>query len=398
MRASIVSSAPEPGQWPIRAVTLTLFLITSAVNLQAPLYTVYARASHMGTTAQTLAFACYVAGLVPTLIVLGGLSDRIGRKVPLVVALLLTATATSLPMIWPRLEALAVARCLCGMATGLMAGSGTQFLVELQGDRSNAATRAARLVAAATSLGFGSGALATGLCLLAAPTQTTPPSYVVYLVCAAVGVVSLLPIREPSFARASNWLRLPVFLPQTLAYGFAILIAWSVVGMVIALVPVALATHGHTAWAGFTTFFVTSTGLLFQSMARKLPTLRSLRVGMLLVPCGFTILIAGVAMSSLPVLLFGALLASAACYGFTYLAGLAANAHHAHHATRARATSGYFLFAYFGFSVPVVAGGALADHVGVQSALWIFDGGVVLATIMLAVLSASAVQGCRRRW
>lgn len=391
----LVHSTAKAGPWPVRVVALTLFLITGAVNLQAPLYTTYARASQMGAGAQALAFACYVAGLVPTLIFLGGLSDRAGRKLPLIGALLLTSSATALPMMWPRLEALAAARGLCGIATGLMAGSGTQLLVELIGPRPAAAARAARIVAAATSLGFGCGALATGLCLLAAPSQQTPVTYGAYILCAACGVVLLAMIREPSFPRSSAWLRMPVFPRQTLNYGIAILIAWSAVGMVIALVPVALAAHGHDAWTGFSTFFVISTGLVVQPVARKLSPPRSLRLGMLLVPCGFTVLIVGVVFSSLPLLLSGAMLASAACYGFTYLAGLAANSTCSTDANRARATSGYFLFAYFGFSVPVIASGALADRVGVHSALWIFDGVIIVATVLLA-LSMASPHGKRR--
>ncbi len=386
MGDSVSAPAAKLGAWPVRVVALTLFLITGAVNLQAPLYATYARASQMGTGALTLAFACYVAGLVPTLIFLGGLSDRVGRKWPLIAALLLTATATSLPMIWPRLEAVAAARGLCGIATGLMAGSGTQFLVELIGPRPDATARAARIVAAATSLGFGCGALATGLCILAVPSQETPATYGAYLFLAACGLTLLGRIGEPAFTRSSAWLRTPVFPREAFAYSLAILIAWSAVGVVIALVPAALASHGHEVWTGFSTFFVISTGLVVQPLARKLSPPRSLRLGMLLVPIGFTVLVAGVVWSSLPLLLSGAMLTGSACYGFTYLAGLAAISASSTNANRARASSGYFLFAYFGFSVPVIASGALADQVGVRSTLYLFDGGLLLATILLAVL------------
>jgi MFS family permease len=378
-------SGSRADRWPVCVVALTLFLITSAVNLQAPLYTTYARASHLGAGAQTIAFACYVAGLVPTLIFLGGISDRFGRKWPLAIALLLTTVATAVPMNWPRLEALAAARILCGIATGLMAGSGTQFLVELLGCRSAASTRAAVIVAASTSLGFGSGALATGLCLLAAPSQHTPISYGAYIGCAVSGMVLLAMIRESSFSRSSSWLRMPVFVNGTLPYGIAIFIAWSASGMVIGLVPAALSSHGHDAWTGFATFFVIATGLVAQPMARKLSPTGSLRIGMLLVPCGLTVLIAGVVRQSLPVLLIGAMLVGAASYGFTYCAGLAANTANANDTNRARATSGYFLFAYSGFSVPVVASGLMADRIGVNWTLWFFDGWIVIATAMLAL-------------
>ncbi len=59
-------------------LALALFIATFAVNLQAPLYGAYAATSGVGATAVAVAFAAYVAGLMPTLLLLGGLfgSDR----------------------------------------------------------------------------------------------------------------------------------------------------------------------------------------------------------------------------------------------------------------------------------------------------------------------------------
>ena len=85
-----------------------LCLITLAVNLQAPLYTAYAELSGYGAAATASAFSGYVLGVLPVLLVLGGLSDRIGRKPPIVVALLLSMVATLVMALWPRLEALGV--------------------------------------------------------------------------------------------------------------------------------------------------------------------------------------------------------------------------------------------------------------------------------------------------
>ena len=85
-----------------------LCLITLAVNLQAPLYTAYAELSGYGAAATASAFSGYVLGVLPVLLVLGGLSDRMGRKPPIVVALLLSMVATLVMALWPRLEALGV--------------------------------------------------------------------------------------------------------------------------------------------------------------------------------------------------------------------------------------------------------------------------------------------------
>ena len=89
-------SRPTPAPTPairvprhaIPLLALQLFLVTFSVNLQAPLVPHYAAASGYGAGAQALAFACYVGALVPTLLLLAGLSDRVGRRLPLAAALL----------------------------------------------------------------------------------------------------------------------------------------------------------------------------------------------------------------------------------------------------------------------------------------------------------------------
>lgn len=90
----------------ISLLALALFAVTFAVNLQAPLYDAYAAESGVGVTAVAVAFAAYVGGLMPTLLLLGGLSDRIGRRIPIAAALLLGAAATALLALRPNWETL----------------------------------------------------------------------------------------------------------------------------------------------------------------------------------------------------------------------------------------------------------------------------------------------------
>ncbi|MAO28589.1 MAG: MFS transporter, partial [Roseovarius sp.] len=82
-------------------LALSLFTVTFAVNLQAPLYETYAAGSGRGAMAVTIGFAAYVAGLMPTLVLLGGLSDRVGRRGPIALALGLGGVATGILVIWP---------------------------------------------------------------------------------------------------------------------------------------------------------------------------------------------------------------------------------------------------------------------------------------------------------
>lgn len=114
-----------PKLLPVSILALSLFMVTFAVNLQAPLYDTCAAGSDIRATAVTIAFAAYVGGLMPTLLPLGGLPGRIGRRVPIALALILGAAATALLVYAPSWTSLVVARLLLGVGTGLATTAGT---------------------------------------------------------------------------------------------------------------------------------------------------------------------------------------------------------------------------------------------------------------------------------
>ncbi|QKQ74006.1 hypothetical protein [Nostoc sp. TCL240-02] len=79
---------------PALIVATAIFLITHAPSLQVPLYNTYAQIGGFGSGISAVAFSTYVAGLLPTLILLGGISDRIGRKTTILASLLSASLAT----------------------------------------------------------------------------------------------------------------------------------------------------------------------------------------------------------------------------------------------------------------------------------------------------------------
>jgi MFS family permease len=319
-------------------------------------------------------FACYVAGLLPILILLGGISDRIGRKIPIVTGLTCAFVATALVLIKPTLSTLAIARIVQGIGVGLGVAAGTAFLAEML-EGAHAPQRAAAYITVATSLGFGSGALLTSICIAIQDLQhhpdAAPFSYYLFLPVTALLAVAIARIPEYRAVRPGVWLRPPHFQRETLPQCFAIFLAWAITGMVIAVVPTELARHNLTAWTGVALFCVNGTGVLFQPIARRMEPDRALRLGLLLAPLGYALLAFGAWLGSVVLLLTGAAVAGSACYGFTYLGGLASVAVAARE-ERARAASGYFLFAYLGFSVPVIVSGFVSDHLGILPSLAIF--------------------------
>lgn len=372
---------------PRRAATLVgfaMFLVTCAVNLQVPLYTYYAAAAGRGVGATALMFAIYVAALLPVLFGLGGLSDRIGRRPVLQLALLFAIAASVLVVLVPSFEAVALARALQGIGVALATGAGTAWLAELL-PGARAGERAAAIVAVATSLGFGTGALLTSLILLARP-EAVPLTYYLHPVLALLVLVSLRMIPQPLPIRATRFLRPPLIARSVLVPGFAICAAWAVTGMVIAVVPAELRRHDLAVFAGAALFCVNGTGALVQPFARRLHAVTAMWIGLVLLPIGYVILSFAALHGWVVLLLAGAALAGSAGYGFVYLGGLATVSANAG-AERARAVSGYFLFAYVGFAVPPTLAGALADRTDMATALLVF--GAVLFVVVALLLAIS---------
>ncbi|MFS4580484.1 MFS transporter [Phaeobacter sp. C3_T13_0] len=369
-------------------LTLSLFTVTFAVNLQAPLYDVYAAESDVGATAVTIAFAAYVAGLVPTLMFLGGLSDRIGRRLPIAAALLLGVVATGILILWPSWTSLVIARGLLGVGTGLATTAGTAYMAELLGEAR--ARTAALITASATSLGFGGGALATGVSLGLQGSTLLPASYIALFLAAPILAALALSLPRADRLRKVSLLRLPSFPQGTWVYGSAMALAWSTTGMTIAVVPLELAANQLGSWTGLVIFLAIFVGFLCQPFAKRLSNPRSLAVGFVLIPLGFTVLLAGVWYKFLLLVLVGTCITSAASYGFTYLASLAEVSLRAPE-DRARATAGLFVYAYCGFSLPAIATGALADMIGLPHAMLVFGAAQVLATALIVALWRSKV-------
>ena len=367
------------------AVGVLLFIVTASVNLQVPLYPAYAAAAGVGTGPTALMFAAYVGGLLPVLVGLGGASDRLGRRPVLAVGVLLSCLATLLVMLRPEFSTLVAVRVLQGMGMGLTAGTGTAYLAELPG--MGTAERAAGYAAASTSLGSGGGALFTAAALLAGPTLS-PASYPAML-AAGVACLGLLWMMPRERREAGDWrqcapiVRLPSYPAGSVAPGVAIGAAWAVTGLVWVVVPAELARAGVGAWTAPALFLVNVSGALCQPWARRMGARRALRMGLLVLPAGYALLLAGTALGAVPLLLAGASVVGSACYGFTFLGGLA-EATRLGGANRARAVAGFLLCAYLGFSLPPAAVGFLADAIGVVPALAVFGAALLLTHAALA--------------
>ncbi|MFT4622705.1 MAG: hypothetical protein ACI8PZ_001361 [Myxococcota bacterium] len=359
-------------------IGLAIVLVTGAVNLQLPLYGLIAEEAGIGSGALSAVLAGYVAALLPTLILFGGVSDRVGRRAT-VLAALVCALAASLGTWWgPALESLAVARWLQGIGVALVMGAGTAWLAELPGSSSD---RAAGITALASAAGFGLGALATAAWRTMDPARP-PGAYLAWALLTGVALVGVWGLRDAVPKVAGPLVRRPSFPAGSAPALLGIALGWSVAGIVVAVVPLTLRTLGADAWAGPTLATMLGAGVLAQVHARRLTAVGAMRVGAGVLPLGTATVALAAWLGSPAGMVAGIAVVGTASHGYGYVGGLA-------HVSglpgsRTRAVSGYFVAAYLGFGFPAVGMGFLVDALGAASA-W-------------GVLAAVMAVGCVGWW
>ena len=297
-------------------------------------------------------------------------------------ALVFAFVATLCIIIAPGIEALVVSRFCQGVAVGLGMGAGTAFISELLYPDLQASTKAAGLASQFTAFGFGGGALATSLVLLVHFTLV-PVTYYLLLGITLLGLLFLftVPALPPIQGKL---LRLPYFPHGSLPVNMAIGICWAATGIIIAIIPAQLSKFGLSAYAGICLALVNWGGALIQPMIRKIDPFKSVRIGLLLVPIGFALVILGCHLGQLLIVCTGTAIVGFAAYGFSYLGGLALVANMGGE-QKARAVSGYMFVGYVGFGIPAVCLGYFADHFGIIPALLVFEGAIVLLSGWLRI-------------
>jgi len=385
--SSSVETVGSSDRLMVALVSGTVLLVGTAVSLPVPIYAEYARVSGLGSKALGMAFACYAFGVLPSLLFLGGISDRIGRRLPLVISLCLSIVAIAAMSAVPGLPALALARIVQGLAVGLTGAAATALLVE-SFSGALASEWAAACVTSMLAVGYAVGGLATALCLL--PGQTLfPLSYPLTLI--ACVVVTVLLLRQPYVAdrRQTKLVRLP-YLPAGGGWICVVIgAAWSLVGMILSIVPYELSHLGHPGWSGLIAFLIPLAGLAARPARTRLSPYAAINLGLVLAPTGCLLLLDGVANGRLGPILLGAAFSGAAAVGFSFYGGLALIAALSG-AEKARGSAAFFLSCYVGMCGAPVVLGWIAERTTTTTALALLS--VVLCGVSVGVWALSQIR------
>jgi hypothetical protein len=374
------------------------FLLNMAFSaVPTPLYGLYQQRDHFSGIMVTIVYAVYAVGVIASLFLVGHVSDWVGRRRMLVIALFVNVASALVFIFFPSLIGLIVARVVCGVAVGMTTATATAYLAELHlRARPGASTKRPQVIAIAANLGgIGFGPLLGGLLAQFAPA---PLRLSFIIVGAALVVLALLITAAPETVTILD--EAPAWRPQRVAVPFegrrhffaatfAGLAAFAVYGVFNSLVPSFLAGTLHEtslAVAGAIAFSAFAAGALAQIALGRLDTTQMLRSSVPILLAGLALFTIGMWVPSLLVFILGGVVTGAGA-GLVFRGALVAAGSTASLESRAEVLSGFFLGAYVGLSVPVIGLGIATTHVAAREAMLVF---VVLVAIAI-VWSVRAV-------
>jgi MFS family permease len=367
-------------------VAAALFVLLLDGNLPTPLYAVYREQFGFSGTTLTLIFAVYAIVLVPSLLVFGQLSDRVGRVPVIVGALAVAALGLVLLAVAHSTAELLVARAVQGLALGAAVGTIPAALVELQpsGDHGRAAIAAVL----GQSGGSAAGPLVAGTLAQWAPAREQLP-YLVGVAVTIAAAVGVLSIREPG-AETGEWrLQRPSVPPEIRAAfvraSLTCACCWAIGALFLSVVPSytsKLLDTSDLALLGAISATMLAMACLAQIVCLRgsLTPRRAQPLGLAMLIAGIAALIAAFPLHTLVLVLAAALLAGSGL-GLGYFGSQTEINDIAPDERRGEVTAAFITCVYAGVSVTAIATGLMSDALTLSTA-------VAIAGATVAVLAA----------
>ncbi|MGY1739293.1 MULTISPECIES: MFS transporter [unclassified Blastococcus] len=384
--------ARTPAFW---SVACMLLLALGASGAPTPLFRVYQERFDFSSGVLTVVFGVYAFALLLALLVVGGLSDHVGRRPVLVTGLLLMAGSMVLFLAADGVAWLIAARVLQGLAMGSLTGTlGAALLDTQHADRPLGPV----INSASPGIGLSAGAVLSGLILEFVPS---PTSWVFGVLTAALllaaAAVLVLPETSPRRPGARESLRPRVRVPQPQRAAFltalpVVVAGWALGALYQSLGPSMMDTvfgiDDHLVGALLVLAVQGSSGIAAVS-ARGLPAERAMVGGALTLAAGVTGTVVAMTTAAVPVL-FGAAVVAGIGLGTVFLGTMASVTAGVDPGERAGLISAIFVVGYLSFSAPTILAGFAAS-------VWSLQTVAVVYSVLLVLLALAAVAAITLR-
>lgn len=386
-------SSRYTGYW--AAVAAALFATAWGGNEFTPLLVMYRQAASMPAVVVDALLFTYVLGIVPSLLIAGPLSDRIGRK-KLMMAAPIAAALGSLVLALGAHSAglLAVGRVFSGIALGLSMAVGGSWIKELSDRDGSSAGAGARRAAMSLTAGFGVGAGLAGVLAQWGPWPTVLP-YAINIVLCLIALALLIRVPETRHAAADagrllDDLRIPSVTNRRFLTVVLLLAPWvfGACAVAYAVIPAVMTAHtsgAPIAFAALCCVLGLTAGFAIQSIGRRIDDpagIRAVVVALVVLTTGMTLAAAAAQMLTLWLALVAATVLGCG-YGMAMIAGLLKVQRIAGPDDLAGLTAVFYSGTYLGFAAPAVMAWIAQSWSVTYPAMLLF--GAVAAVVCLAI-------------
>ncbi|CAM5183635.1 hypothetical protein CDEF62S_04653 [Castellaniella defragrans] len=367
----------------LHAAILMSFLAASSAP--TPLYRLYQREWQFTSTVLTAIFAAYALALLLSLLVAGRLSDHLGRRPVIALALGLQGAAMCGFLLASGPWWLIGSRIVQGLATGLATAAVGAALLDLGRERGALINSIAPMVGMAVGV-LGSTALVV---FLPAPLHTVY-GLLLTLFLLAFGALWLMPETAQRRSGAVASLRFKVTVPvqvrgPLLRVTPVNMAVWMLGGFYLSLMPSLISSTMHiaTLWlGGMVVAALTLTGAVAVLTGRYLETARTLRIGEWGLGLGVLVILSGANLGNAGLLLVGSVVAGFG-FGAAFSGAVRTVLPLAEPHERAALMGAFYVESYLAHSVPTMAIGYVAQAAGLSIAANVY-GGLILALVLLS--------------
>jgi MFS family permease len=378
----------------LASITLT-FLAGSAAP--TPLYAVYRAQWHFSATMLTAVFGAYAIAVLASLLVVGRLSDHVGRRPVLLVATLMQPVAMAIFATASGLGELMLARIVQGLSSGAALAAVGAGLLDL--DRARGATANA----VAPMLGTAAGGLVAGAMVQYLPA----PTHLVYAVLAIVFVAQAVlvnymaetaPMRPGAFASLRPQWHVPPKARRAVLLAIPTLVAvWALGGFYGSLAPTllrGLTGSSSLLLGGVALFLLAGAGAVTVLATQHLTHHALTTGGAATMFAGLGLVLVALHLEALPLFFAGTAIAGTG-FGAGFQGALRSVVALIEAHERAGVVSVLFVISYLALGVPAIAAGYDVARHG-QIVPTAAEYATVLMGLTLFVLAATAWRNLRR--
>ena len=397
--ATAVTPVVQRTRTPAFCLTVAASLaMTVGASAPSPFYPVLQQ--HLGYSAatSTTIFAVYAGALLVTLLVVGSLSDHIGRRP--IISFGFVVLAASMVTFWhaDSVTALIVARIVQGTATGFLMSTLSAAVVDLE--PSNRPGLAATLNSVFPLGGLALGAPISGVLL---DHSTSAPAMVfgglASLYVAIAAAACLLPETSPRHEGLLRSFVPRVGVPAAARPPFwrgapGLVAGWATTGLYLSLgAPLVAQELGGTDHAeqGLVVAALAGVGSVTSYVCRGKSSRALTTYGTTALAAGTTFSLVGLAVGSLWVFIAAAVLAGAGV-GASFLGILRSITPLAAPHERGELFAAVFVVSYLAFGGPAVLAGVAVPHIGLAQTTYLYGGLVVVLSVGACLLRALATE------